>query len=132
MRIVLVEPGKPARCAEIKGGLASMQEVVGGYIQALYPWDDPVAVICNDEGKLNRLPLNRMLGNYDIIAGTFFVCGIQGEDFASLNDQQLRKYQQMFRYPEKFIPTSRGLLCIKIRPLIDPEEKSKRPPEHQR
>lgn len=132
MRIVLVEPGKPARCAEIQDGLASMQETVGGCIQALYPWEDPVAIICNDEGKLNRLPLNRMLGNYDIIAGTFFVCGIQGENFASLNDQQLRKYQQMFRCPEKFIPTSQGLLCIKIRPLIDPEERSKRPPDYQR
>ena len=33
-----------------------MQAIVGGQIQALYPWEDSVALICNDEGKLLRLP----------------------------------------------------------------------------
>lgn len=47
MRVVLVEPGKCARPVEIKEDLHTMQELVGGSIQALYPWDEPVALVCN-------------------------------------------------------------------------------------
>ena len=72
MKIVLVEPGKPSRAAEIDGNLASMQQLVGGTIQAVYPWEDRAALVCNDEGKLIGLPLNRAIEDYDVIAGTFF------------------------------------------------------------
>ena len=84
MRVLLVEPGKAARPVEMKNDLHEMQQMVGGPIQALYPWEEPVAIVCNDEGKNMGLPLNRVLENYDIIAGAFFVCGIQGENFSSL------------------------------------------------
>ena len=127
MRVILVEPDKVARIAEIGEELHDMQE-----IQALYPWDDSVAIICNDERKLKRLPLNRVLKNYDIIAGTFFVCGLQGEKFSSLTEQQLRKYQRKFRCPEKFIPTSNGLRCLKIEPVVTPKEKNKKSSNYER
>lgn len=73
MRILLVEPGKAPRPTEIGDGLESMQVVVGGSIQAVYPFEEPVALVCNDEGKLLGLPLNRVLrldtGEiYDVIA----------------------------------------------------------------
>ena len=100
---MLVEPGKAARPVEMKNDLHEMQQMVGGPIQALYPWEEPVAIVCNDEGKNMGLPLNRVLENYDIIAGAFFVCGIQGENFSSLTEKQMQKYQQMFLSPEKFI-----------------------------
>lgn len=132
MKIVLVEPGKAARLAEIQGGLASMQEVVGGYIQALYPWKDPVALICNDEWKLNQLPWNRVLEDYDIIAGTFFICGIQGENFTGLTDRLAKKYQQMFRCPEKFLPTPQGFVCLKIEPVAVPKSPKRKPPDYDR
>lgn len=132
MRVILVEPDKVARIAEIGEELHDMQEIVGGPIQALYPWDDSVAIICNDERKLKRLPLNRVLKNYDIIAGTFFVCGLQGEKFSSLTEQQLRKYQRKFRCPEKFIPTSNGLRCLKIEPVVTPKEKNKKSSNYER
>ena len=64
MKILFVEPGKEAQPAEIQGDLKEMQAIVGGRIEALYPWADPVALICNDEGKLLRLPLNRMLEDW--------------------------------------------------------------------
>ena len=120
MQIVLVEPNKAARPVEIEDNLHAMQALVGGPIQALYPWEDPVALICNDEGKILGLPLNRVLGDYEIIAGTFFICGIQGENFSGLTEQQIQKYQQMFRSPEKFINTPGGILCIRMNPVISP------------
>ena len=110
MKIVLVEPGKEAREAEITGSLREMQKLVGGIIQAIYPWTDPVAMICHDEGKILGLPFNRVLEDYDLIAGPFFICGIQGENFASLTDQQVKTYLEKFRRPQIICRTPVGLM----------------------
>lgn len=80
MHILLVEPQKRPRLHDIPGDLTSMQALVGGAIQAVYPFDEPVALICHEEGKLLGLPQNRALRHpdtgeiYDIICGTFFLC----------------------------------------------------------
>lgn len=111
MKILLIEPGKAPVEQEINGSLKSMQEVVDGNIQAIYPFDDPVAAICNEEGKNLNLPLNRALFDPDthrameIIAGTFFLCGapVGSESFASLTDRQIEVYRRRFASPEQFI-----------------------------
>ena len=59
MQVVVVEPKKKPVVQDIDTGLESMQKIVGGSIQAVYPFDEPVALICNEEGKLLNLPLNR-------------------------------------------------------------------------
>lgn len=41
------------------------QHEVGGHIQAVYPHDDPVAIICDEEGKRKGSPLNRALRDED-------------------------------------------------------------------
>ena len=52
MKVLLIMPGNTPREIEIDGSLEAMQNIVGGLIQAIYPFDDPVALVCNDEGKL--------------------------------------------------------------------------------
>ena len=47
MLILLVKPGKAPEPLKLDGTLESMQKLVGGYIQAIYPWEDPVALVCN-------------------------------------------------------------------------------------
>ena len=97
MRVLIVEPlKKPYEC-EIHSNLDSMQKVVGGYIQAVYPFEDEeLAAICNEEGKLVGLPFNRALRDengtiYDVIVGTFFLCRapMDSETFDSLTDKQM-------------------------------------------
>lgn len=130
MNVLIVERGKPAYPAEIDGSLKSMQAIVGGLIQAVYPWQDTVALVCNDEAKLIGLPLNRAIDDYDIIAGTFFVCGLDGGDFASLSEQQLKTYTTMFESPEWFVHTPEGLLCMRSYRGPDPKAaKAGRPPQ---
>ena len=131
MKILFVEPGKEAQPAEIQGDLKEMQAIVGGQIRALCPWEDPVALICNDEGKLLRLPLNRALEDYDMIAGNFFICGIEGDAFVSLSDPLMIKYQEKFRYPELIIDTPMGLLAQKCSEQTYQriQEELKHPPE---
>ena len=65
MTVVACYPGKTAQVIDIDGSLESMQQFVGGNIEALYFFDDPVAIICNEEGKIDRLPLNRALYTED-------------------------------------------------------------------
>ena len=75
--------------------------MVGGLIQAVYPFEDAVALICNDEGKLLGLPFNRPLYDedgemYDILVGTFLVVGLTEDDFGSLTDEMIEKYTDVF------------------------------------
>ena len=101
MKILVVEPMKEPYEKEIQDTLEEMQAIVGGYIQAVYPFEDPVAVVCNDEGKLMGLPYNRLLKDdtgrpYDVLCGTFFVAGLGEENFTSLPDRLMEKYKAMY------------------------------------
>lgn len=101
MKVLVVEPMKAPYEREISGSLASMQEVVGGDISATYPFDDPIALIHNDSGKLEGLPPNRLLYDdngvpYDMVCGTFFLAGLGDENFVSLTSEQSQKYQRHF------------------------------------
>ena len=110
MKVLLVKPGEYPEVREIREGLESMQDLVGGLIQAIYPFPDSVALVCNDEGKLLGMELNRALRHpesgqvYDIISGPFFLCGLGEEDFTSLSEEQVQKYEEVFHYPEVFFP----------------------------
>ena len=52
MTILVIKPMQTPKVKEIESSLESMQKEVGGYIQAIYPFEDSVALICNEEGKL--------------------------------------------------------------------------------
>ena len=115
--VVLVEPGKPAVMAEIGSDLDSLQRAVGGSIEAAYFYDDPIALICNEEGKLNGMPLNRAVKDengeiMDIIAGKFFICGLGEEDFASIPQELQDKYLKMFEKPETFLKIGHKVFAV--------------------
>ena len=42
-----------------------MQAMVGGDIEVTYPFEDEVAIILNESGKINGLPLNRAIYTED-------------------------------------------------------------------
>ena len=123
MTIIACHPGKSAYVTKITSGLESMQRFVGGYIEAIYPFEDPVAIVCNEEGKVNGLELNRALHDedgkiLDIIAGDFFICGLGEEYFASIEGELQGKYLDMFKHPERFVKIENDILAIKV-----PEER---------
>jgi len=121
MEVLLVEPGQYARMATIGTRLESMQEAVGGDIEAVYPFDDPVAIVCDDAGKMKGKPLNRALRDedgdvYDIVAGTFLICGLGEEDFASLPKELQKKYEDKFKKPEAFLKMGRSIKVFPMEP----------------
>ena len=121
MTVLVVEPMKEPYVKKIAPGLHSLQAEVGGDIAATYPFSDPVGLVCNDEGKLIGLELNRGLrdedGNlYDIMAGTFLVVGLGEEDFTSLPPELAQKYMEHFKQPEQFISLNGQIIALPVEP----------------
>ena len=103
MKVVMVEPNKPAYITEIGSDLASMQEAVGGLIEPIYFLGDAI-LVGNEEAKLIGLDGNRRFGN-NIVAGPFFICSEKmtgdGAVFCSLSDELCEKYVQHFAQPQE-------------------------------
>ena len=119
MTVLAVQPGEKPVKLELEGTLKSMQDFVDGTIQAIYPFEDAVAIICNDEGKLNGMKYNRALRNeagevIDILCGPFFVCGLGEEDFVSLTAEQLETYRKIFEHPEMFLAVAGKLIVLPV------------------
>ena len=108
MKVLFVEPMKEPRVVEIDHSLKTLQNLVGGLIQALYPWEDEVAILCDDEGKFKHSMLNRVLEDedgevYDVIAGNFLIVGLTKDNFGSLSDEYIIKYRKKFYKTELFL-----------------------------
>ena len=117
--VVACYPGKSAVVMRIQNTLEAKQAFVGGYIQAVYPFDDPVAIVCNEEGKINGMEPCRALfdedgGIYDIIVGPFLICGLDDEGFISLTEEQQEQYLAMFRNPEMFFLLNGEMVAIPV------------------
>ena len=96
-----------------------LQKAVGGYIEVVYPFEDPVGLIVNEEGKINGLQLNRALRDedneiYDIVAGSFLVAGLTENNFGSLSEEQIRKFESLFHQPEVFVRMGHSIMAFPI------------------
>lgn len=118
--VLLVEPGKCPKVIEIEDTLEAMQNIVGGDIEVYEPFDDEIAIVCNEEGKIKGLPLNRAIYSdrgelVDIIAGTFFVCyaPVDSEGFLNLPKELAEKYEEYFKEPESFNTEAGGVMVIR-------------------
>lgn len=121
LTVLVVEPMKEPYVKEIDPGLHTLQAEVGGDIAASYPFDDPVGLVLNDEGKLIGLDLNRSLRDehgeiYDIVAGTFLVVGLGPESFASLPPDMIQKYTEHFKRPELFASINGQIVSVPVEP----------------
>ena len=120
MRVLVVEPERRPEVREIDDSLKAMQEIVGGLIQPIC-LEDSVVLVCNDEGKFMDLPANRGLRDkngqiYDIVCGTFFLCGAppDSDHFISLTPEQIKRYQERFYTPEMFWGMDGHIVCLPL------------------
>ncbi len=111
MDVLLFEPGKYPRSVSVDT-LEEMQQLVGGWITATYPFDDPVALVANDEGLLLKLPFNRMVDPYHPIVGNFFLTGIGEDNFVSLSPELMEKYEKALHDPQILVRDSREPLQL--------------------
>ena len=123
--VLVVPPQDVPYVKEIDPGLKSLQSEVDGWIEAVYPFEDPVAIICNEEGKLNGMPPTRALYDedgqvYDIVAGQFLVVGLTEDNFGSLTEEQIKKFSDRFHSPEGFMRIGNQILVF---PIDEPIKK---------
>ena len=131
MDVLLVKPGMYPQAVQIGAELEDLQKAVGGAIQAVYPFIEEVALVVNDEGKINGSELNRALRDdngqiYDIIAGDFLVVGLGEEDFASLSPELMEQFEKEFHQPEMFVRMGRSVLAL---PLPDDKVRAAEAPK---
>lgn len=121
IRILVVEPNKEPYKKRISHILKDMEKVVGGLIEVVELEYD-VDLICNEEGKIYNLPMNRVIKN-DIIAGTFFIAGHHKGEAISLSRKQIKKYKKIFRlkndegvigFCKQYIKNSNELLSLNL------------------
>ena len=119
MKVLVVEPRKAPYVAEIQPGAESLSEVVGGPIAATYPFDDMVAVVCNDDARAQGQELNRALYNgegriYDVIPGTFVITGLSEDSFASLPDDLAEKFTRRFQTIEVYAQVGNRTVMFQV------------------
>lgn len=117
IKVLKVEPDKAPELIEMPNELEAMQKIVGGYIE-VYPLADDAAIVCNEEGKISGMELNRPIYHngelVEIIAGTFFIAGDDYElgEFVSLTDEQIEKYSKQFHTPVTFIRVNNKIVAV--------------------
>lgn len=121
IRVLSIQPLRKPIVKDIPDDLASLQKEVQGDIQAIYPFEDRVALICNEEGKLFQLPPNRALRTkdgtvYDIVVGDFLIAGIGEENFCSLSDDLIEKYTKLYETPDLIIQAEGRIVVFPMKP----------------
>lgn len=118
--VLVVEPEKTPYVKTVPSGLASLQQEVGGYIQAIYPWeDDSCCIVCDEDARLKNSPYNRVLRDEDgdicdVVAGTFLIVGLGEDNFISLESKYIKKYTELFSVPELFFRVDDKLVVIPV------------------
>ena len=127
IRVLMLEPGKKAYETEVGTSLEEMYAALDcETIEASYPYEDLVAIVCDEEHKINGAKPNRAIYDengqmVDIICGKFFVCDCSTERFGSLPDDMMQKYKEQFLLPERFARINGTLVAVKFDPAREEE-----------
>ena len=117
---LFIEPNQSFRNIRIENDLSAYQKAVDGYIECI-DLSNGATIICNEEGKINALPLNRSIkgedgGIVDIIAGNMVIVGFNAAEgeFVSLTDKQSEELKRVFCFPEMFFKFNDKIHAISI------------------
>ena len=126
MQVLIVRPGEYAERVKIDGSLKSMQDIVEGMIEVVYPWEERAAIVCNEEALLLDMKPNRFVSEIrEPIFGSFFVCGFSDDRLTGLTDEQLARFGRMFHNPQQFLFNENKELyavmdCVPTEPMEEP------------
>lgn len=136
MTVLMVEPGYAPYEKTIPNTLEAKQELVGGLITAIYPYEEMVAIVANDEGILLNMEFNRSVeGGYGGVFGSFFVCGLTEDSFCSLPPDQMERFKKKFHKAEILVGfCGNEPVTLKVEPKQKnaTPEKQRKPPSQER
>ena len=95
MRAIVIEPGQSPEIRDIGSDLASLQSLVGGYIEYVSLEND-IGFLVNEEGRLLGLPPNGAVYCGDALVGTVVIIKTGGEEFCSLTEAEAEEYRGRF------------------------------------
>ncbi len=121
---LFIEPNQSFRNIRIENVLSAYQKIINGYIECIdigLSNGEYATIICNEEGKINGLPLNRAIRGEDgtiadIVAGNMVIVGFNAEEgtFISLTSEQSEELKRMFCFPEMFFKYDDKIHAISI------------------
>lgn len=96
-KVIVVPVGGAPKVETIAKGLEAMQQIVGGYIENV-TLEDGIGLICNEEGKLHKLPENRTITEIqDVVRGDFFISRFNDEgETVDVTPEDVAKYTKRF------------------------------------
>lgn len=82
MKAIIKAPGQKPQQIVIPNDLHTLQELVGGYIEAVTINEDPkIVIICDEEGRLADCEYNCEVMGINFV-GTILFLGADGDEFA--------------------------------------------------
>ena len=112
INVLVVEVGKAPRPAKVENTMDAFAKIVGGPVEAGAFLPQRVMLIRNEKGKALGLPPNRSNPRAkDYIAGTFLLCGFEGDSFTSLTSAQQVEFQERFAKPGEFMLIGADTVC---------------------
>ena len=110
IRCILVRPHRLPEILRINNSLSSFEKGVGGTVDRILVPElgDQICLLIRKEGFIFTPEKNRPLfddkGNpYDCIYGSFFIVGMEGGAFRSLDDRELVRALRLYEQPYKII-----------------------------
>lgn len=114
IKCIKVQVDEYPKVAFIEDSLVSLQREVGGLISTFYPFNDPVLILCNDEGKINGQcwPNRKVYDDngrlIDTIWGDFLVIQYDADKFVNMSDKYVNQYIDYFSNIRTFVTEGRG------------------------
>ena len=99
MRIIVVRHNVNPVLRNIPHSLAIFQQIVGGKTEVVEPFPDNVVLVCDESGRNNGKPINRVIDDSMDICGDFFLCGHDGEGLTDFPEDLVEWYMARFKLP---------------------------------
>lgn len=100
MKIMIKNVEEPPKTSvirdDVRESLKDIRGIIGGYLEFVPVNDTGLALICNEEGKLNGLPVNFYMGNEPINGNVCFV-NTYREDIIDITDEQIGYIHKVFQ-----------------------------------
>lgn len=99
MKIIVVRCNENPVLRNVPHSLAIFQQIVGGKIEVVEPFPDNVVLVCDESGRINGKPINRVIDDSMDICGDFFLCGHNGEGLSDFPEDLIEWYMARFKLP---------------------------------
>ena len=99
MRIIVVRYNENPVLRNVPHSLTIFQQIVGGRIEVVEPFPDNVVLVCDESGRNNGKPINRVIDDSMDICGDFFLCGHNGEGLSDFPEDLVEWYMARFKLP---------------------------------